>query len=136
MPCIAFTIAYFLRILHSSDPPLAANLAFEAIQRTLPVMQQVGFQEDLVSQLRSSPIVKAKLTGVCLWQYEEFLAPLLELIQGFAPEDEGAPTSTEWSLIQALQDAERSNCIVVVSPARLPLICSSILLTRLVGIQS
>ena len=45
----AFTIAYFLRILHSSDPPLEANLAFEAIQRTLPVMQQVGFQEDLVS---------------------------------------------------------------------------------------
>ena len=45
----AFTIAYLLRILHSEDPPLAANLAYDAIQRALPTMQEVGFQSDLVS---------------------------------------------------------------------------------------
>jgi hypothetical protein len=46
---IAFTIAYLLRILHSRDPELEANLSYEAIQRALPAMQEVGFQEDLVS---------------------------------------------------------------------------------------
>ena len=50
-------------------------------------------------------------------QYEEFLDPLLELVRSFAPEDDDMETPTEWSLIQYLQDAERSNCIVVVSPA-------------------
>ena len=56
----AFTIAYFLRILHSSDPPLEANLAYDAVQRALPAMQDVGFQSDLVGsgslqrRLRSS----------------------------------------------------------------------------------
>lgn len=90
----AFTLAYLLRILHSSDPPLYANLAFDAIQRALPAMQECNFDPEL---------------------YEEFLAPLLELVRAFAPEDPGAESVTEWSLIQALQDAERSNCIVVVS---------------------
>jgi len=45
---VAITIAYLLRILHSPDPPLAANLAFEAIQRALPAMQEVGFDSELV----------------------------------------------------------------------------------------
>ncbi|ORX40654.1 peptidase C65 Otubain-domain-containing protein [Kockovaella imperatae] len=83
----SFTIAYFLRILHSSEPQLQANLAFDAVQRALPAMQQVGFDPDL---------------------YEEFLEPLLVLLRGF-----DADTPTEWTLIQQLQDAERSNCIVV-----------------------
>ena len=48
-------------------------------------------------------------------QYEEFVNPLLDLIRGFARADPGKEAPTEWSLIQALQDAERSNCIVVVS---------------------
>ncbi len=47
-------------------------------------------------------------------QYEEFLAPFLELVQSFAPEDPKTPTPSEYSLIQSLQDPERSNCIVVV----------------------
>ena len=46
--CIAFTIAYLLRILHSPDPALAANLAFDAIQRALPALHDVGFDLDLV----------------------------------------------------------------------------------------
>lgn len=44
----AFTIAYLLRILHSEDPALAANMAFEAIQRNTAVMASVGFDADLV----------------------------------------------------------------------------------------
>ena len=46
---IAFTIAYLLRILHSENPALEANFAFEAIQRALPAMQEVGFDNELVS---------------------------------------------------------------------------------------
>ena len=107
----AFTIAYLLRILHSVDPPLAANLAFDAIQRALPAMQEVGFDSELVGI--SSPTA----LGVDLvYQYEEFLSPLLQLVQSFAPEDPELPRSTEYSLIQSLQDPERSNCIVVVRP--------------------
>lgn len=45
---IAFTLAYLLRILHDPEPALAANLAFDAIQRALPAMQQAGFDPDLV----------------------------------------------------------------------------------------
>lgn len=45
----AFTLAYLLRILHSPDPALTANLAFDALQRAVPSMQQVGFEPDLVS---------------------------------------------------------------------------------------
>ncbi|RXK36990.1 ubiquitin thioesterase OTUB1 [Tremella mesenterica] len=88
----SFTLAYLLRILHSPDPPLYANLAFESIQRVLPMMKQVNFDPDL---------------------YEEFLNPLLEMIQSFSPQNTYAEPITEYALIQALQDAERSNCIVV-----------------------
>lgn len=102
----AFTIAFLLRILHSEDQALAANLAYDAIQRALPAMQDVGFQSDLVCDtIQSSTLLMEK--------YEEFLAPFLELVRGFAPE-QGESTTTEWTLIQALQDPERSNCIVVV----------------------
>lgn len=45
----AFTIAYLLRILHAPDQALAANLAYDAIQRALPAMEQVNFDADLVS---------------------------------------------------------------------------------------
>ncbi|KAK4687930.1 hypothetical protein P7C73_g2199, partial [Tremellales sp. Uapishka_1] len=88
----SFTLAYLLRILHSSDPALAANLAFDSIQRALPAMEAAGFDPEL---------------------YEDFLAPLLELVRSFAPENDELPP-TEWSLIQSLQDAEKSNCIVIV----------------------
>lgn len=44
----AFTIAYLLHILHSEDAALAANMAFEAIQRNTAVMASVGFDSDLV----------------------------------------------------------------------------------------
>lgn len=50
-PREAFTIAYLLRILHSPDPPLDANLAFDAIQRALPAMQDVGFDSELVRSI-------------------------------------------------------------------------------------
>ncbi|GFZ48670.1 hypothetical protein JCM24511_06419 [Saitozyma sp. JCM 24511] len=88
----SFTLAYLLRILHDPEPALAANLAFDAIQRALPAMQEAGFDPDL---------------------YEEFLAPFLELVRSFAPENMEAEIPTEWSLVQSLQDPERSNCIVV-----------------------
>lgn len=48
---IAFTIAYLLRMLHDPDPPLAANLAFDAIQRSMPAMEASGFDMELVSSL-------------------------------------------------------------------------------------
>lgn len=47
-------MGYLLRILHSPDPALSANLAYEAIQRALPAMQQVGFDPDLVSLSHTS----------------------------------------------------------------------------------
>ncbi|WVQ84706.1 hypothetical protein IAT38_006862 [Cryptococcus sp. DSM 104549] len=86
----SFTLAYLLRILHSPEPALEANLAYDAIQRALPAMEECGFDKDL---------------------YEEFLDPLLDLIKGFAEGSES--TSTEYSIVQGLQDPERSNCIVV-----------------------
>ncbi|WVR00233.1 hypothetical protein IAU59_007375 [Kwoniella sp. CBS 9459] len=86
----SFTLAYLLRILHSPDPQLEANLAYDAIQRALPALQEAGFDKDL---------------------YEEFLEPLLALIRSFAEGDES--TATEYAIVQALQDAEKSNCIVV-----------------------
>ncbi|KAK8853169.1 hypothetical protein IAR55_003870 [Kwoniella newhampshirensis] len=86
----SFTLAYLLRILHSPEPALEANLAYDAIQRALPAMEESGFDKDL---------------------YEEFLEPLLALIRSFAEERE--TTSSEYSIVQTLQDAERSNCIVV-----------------------
>ncbi|WVF73052.1 hypothetical protein IAT40_007870 [Kwoniella sp. CBS 6097] len=86
----SFTLAYLLRILHSPDPQLEANLAYDAIQRALPALQEAGFDKDL---------------------YEEFLDPLLALIRSFAEGDES--TATEYAIVQALQDAEKSNCIVV-----------------------
>ncbi|OCF38362.1 ubiquitin thioesterase OTUB1 [Kwoniella heveanensis CBS 569] len=86
----SFTLAYLLRILHSPDPQLEANLAYDAIQGALPALQEAGFDKDL---------------------YEEFLDPLLALIRSFAEGSES--TATEWAIVQALQDAEKSNCIVV-----------------------
>ena len=50
----AFALAYLLRILHSQDPELTANLSFDGIQRALPAMKEVGFDADLVSRLSTS----------------------------------------------------------------------------------
>ncbi|WWC71960.1 uncharacterized protein I206_105919 [Kwoniella pini CBS 10737] len=100
----SFTLAYLVRILHSSDPQLEANIAYEAIQRALPAMEEVNFQKDL---------------------YEEFLDPLLVLIRSFAEGGDDS-TSTEYGIVQALQDPERSNCIVVA----LRLITSSYIRTH------
>ncbi|WRT70281.1 uncharacterized protein IL334_007279 [Kwoniella shivajii] len=100
----SFTLAYLVRILHSPDPQLEANLAFDAIQRALPAMEQCGFDKEL---------------------YEEFLEPLLALIRSFA-EGDHEETSTEYGIVQTLQDPERSNCIVVA----LRLITSSYIRTH------
>ncbi|KAL0245703.1 hypothetical protein I308_104838 [Cryptococcus tetragattii IND107] len=86
----SFTLAYLLRILHSPEPDVEANLAYDAIQRALPPMEQCGFQKDI---------------------YEEFLDPLLALIRSFA--ESGETTANEYSVVQALQDPETSNYIVV-----------------------
>lgn len=42
-----------------------------------------------------------------------FLDPLLALVRSFSPTSPTAESPTEYSLIQSLQDAETSNCIVV-----------------------
>ncbi|WVR07738.1 hypothetical protein IAU60_004781 [Kwoniella sp. DSM 27419] len=86
----SFTLAYLLRILHATDPQVQANLAFDGVQRALPAMEAAGFDKEL---------------------YEEFLEPLLSLIRSFAEGDES--TATEYAIVQSLQDAEKSNCIVV-----------------------
>ncbi|WVW86104.1 hypothetical protein I302_108143 [Kwoniella bestiolae CBS 10118] len=99
----SFTLAYLVRILHSTDSQLEANLAYESIQRALPAMEQCGFDKEL---------------------YEEFLDSLLVLIRSFA--EGGESTSTEYGIVQSLQDAERSNCIVVA----LRLITSSYIRTH------
>ncbi|WVN84978.1 uncharacterized protein L203_100115 [Cryptococcus depauperatus CBS 7841] len=99
----SFTLAFLLRILHSPDTELEANLAYDAIQHALPAMEQCGFQKDI---------------------YEEFLDPLLVLIRSLAEGSDA--TSTEYSVVQALQDPERSNCIVV----SLRLITSSFIRTH------
>ncbi|WWC91643.1 uncharacterized protein L201_006589 [Kwoniella dendrophila CBS 6074] len=87
----SFTLAYLLRILHSSNSQLEANLSFENIQKSLPLMEQCGFDKDL---------------------YEEFLDPLLSLIRGFDNGDD-EKTSNEYGIVQTLQNPETSNCIVV-----------------------
>lgn len=68
------------------------------------------FDPELVSlmdnvQSRRGP----KLTG----QYQEFLDPLLDMVTSFQKDKSRRPT--EYDIIQLLQDAERSNSIVVVS---------------------
>lgn len=103
----AFTMAYLLRVLHSPDPALSANLAYEAIQRALPAMQQVGFDPDLVR-----PSYTRRIT-MLIEQYEMFLDPLLALVRSFTPSTTPTEPPTEYSLIQSLQDAETSNCVVV-----------------------
>lgn len=45
----AFTLAYLLRILHSFDPPSQAQIAFSNVQSARAILQQVGFDMDLVS---------------------------------------------------------------------------------------
>jgi hypothetical protein len=47
-------------------------------------------------------------------QYQEFLDPLIEMVKSFQKPKASQPK--QWDIIQLLQDAERSNCIVVVSP--------------------
>ena len=81
---------------------MAANMAFEAIQRNTAVMASVGFDSDLVSACGASKVAYS--------QTEDFLDPLLAFIRRFANSEGEQPT--EWSLVQDLQDPERSNSIV------------------------
>ena len=43
--------------------------------------------------------------------------PLVDIFRAFAQPTPGQEKPSEWSLIQVLQDAEKSNSIVVVSQA-------------------
>lgn len=45
---VAFTIAYILKILHSSDPPTASKAALASIQRATP-SESTHFDPELVS---------------------------------------------------------------------------------------
>lgn len=87
----SFTLAYLLRILHSPNPPLSANLAFSNIQAAMPLLQQVNFDMELVN---------------------DFIEPLLDQLKKLAPETEEGKLPTEWEIVQDLQDPETSNAIV------------------------
>lgn len=49
-----------------------------------------------------------------IFQLDEFLEPLLSVIASFVDPPPGQEP-TEYSLLQVLQNPEKSNCIVVVS---------------------
>ncbi|TXT10617.1 hypothetical protein VHUM_02122 [Vanrija humicola] len=87
----SFTLAYLLRILYAPNPAKEAGAALTAIQATVPVMERVGFQSDIL---------------------EEFIDPLINVIVSFIDPPHGQQP-TEFTLLQLLQDAEKSNCIVV-----------------------
>lgn len=106
---VAFTIAYLLRILHDPDSALAANLAFDAIQRAMPSLESCGFDMELVCHF-----LPVKDEQELKRQAKDFIDPLLELVRAFDASSTGTPPS-EYSLIQSLQDPERSNSIVCVS---------------------
>lgn len=46
---LAFTIAYLLRILYSPSSSNDATQALTMVHETLPMMERVGFQNDIVS---------------------------------------------------------------------------------------
>ncbi|KAL1408813.1 hypothetical protein Q8F55_005627 [Vanrija albida] len=86
----SFTLAYLLRILYARDRWEFAREAISEIQANQENMLRVGFQADLV---------------------EEFLGPLMSTLFAFSPDNDDPPT--EFTLLQLLQDPEKSNCIVV-----------------------
>ncbi|KAL7418478.1 hypothetical protein Q5752_006936 [Cryptotrichosporon argae] len=82
----SFALAFLLRILHAPDRKAASACALEAVTARMQSMEDAGFQREL---------------------FEEFLEPLTELIKSLAGD------LAEWDLVQALQDPETSNAIVV-----------------------
>lgn len=105
----AFTIAYILKILHSSDPASSSKAALEAIQRATP-SETTHFDPELVRPFTPRLCVCVWLTIVV--QYQEFLDPFIDIVRSFQKDKTSRPA--QWDIIQLLQDAERSNCIVVV----------------------
>lgn len=86
----------------------------------MPSMKSCGFDMELVS-----PFMREEaemLTG----QAQDFIDPFLDILRSFKAKDT-ADRPSEYSLIQLLQDPERSNSIVVVSsyfPPSLPSLTS------------
>ncbi|BEI83338.1 hypothetical protein CcaverHIS002_0312060 [Cutaneotrichosporon cavernicola] len=87
----SFTLAYLLHILYSSTRSDDASKALKAIHDTMPTMASVGFQQDLV---------------------DEFVEPLISIISSLVDPPPGQEP-TEFSLLEVLQDPEKSNSIVV-----------------------
>lgn len=102
----AFTIAYILKILHSNDPASTSRAALESIKRATP-SESTHFDPELVSPPSFNQDFRADR------QYQEFLDPLIDMVKSFQKPKSSQPK--QWDIIQLLQDAERSNCIVVVS---------------------
>ncbi|KLT38398.1 cysteine proteinase [Cutaneotrichosporon oleaginosum] len=87
----SFTLAYLLRILYAPSRTDDASRALKAVHDTMPMMASVGFQQDLV---------------------DEFVEPLISVISTFVSQPAGSEP-TEFSILEVLQDAEKSNSIVV-----------------------
>ncbi|BEJ14172.1 hypothetical protein CspHIS471_0313460 [Cutaneotrichosporon sp. HIS471] len=87
----SFTLAYLLRILYSPTRSDDASKALKAVHDTMPTMASVGFQQDLV---------------------DEFVEPLISIISSLVDPPPGHEP-TEFSLLEVLQDPEKSNSIVV-----------------------
>lgn len=83
----SFILAYLLRILHSENPQLEANIAFSNIQSAIPLLSTAGFQVDML---------------------EDFLEPLLAQLKSF---EDGQVTEHE--IISVLQESAGSQSMVV-----------------------
>lgn len=75
----------------------------------MPAMESCEFDMELVcrTQCFDSGLLRLKR------QAKDFIDPLFELVRAFDASSTGTPPS-EYSLIQSLQDPERSNSIVCV----------------------
>ncbi|GMK53497.1 hypothetical protein CspeluHIS016_0100830 [Cutaneotrichosporon spelunceum] len=87
----SFTLAYILGILYSPTRSDDASKALKAVYDTMSSMHAVGFQQDLV---------------------DEFVEPLVTVISTLVDPPPGHEP-TEFSLLEVLQDPEKSNSIVV-----------------------
>ncbi|KIK56177.1 hypothetical protein GYMLUDRAFT_827122 [Collybiopsis luxurians FD-317 M1] len=85
--------AYVEKLLQSDDPAIAAAAALSTLEQTPIVLESAGYEKMV---------------------YEDFYAVLEELVKNVATlDDYGNPTLTDEMLLEAFQDPQTSNSIVV-----------------------
>lgn len=88
----ALAFGYFERILHAPDAELAVTSAISSIESTPPLLEAAGFQ----------PLV-----------FEDFYETFLSLVKRILAPDENGKVLTPAALLEAFNDPEISNSIVV-----------------------